>query len=58
MHNEIKPMQFERLQCWYYRWDGFVEDTVEMASVVRYTKFHYDPFRYYYCYYILKLVPR
>jgi hypothetical protein len=25
-------MQFEKLQCWYYYWEGFVLCTVQMAS--------------------------
>jgi hypothetical protein len=28
-----KTVQFDRLQCWYYWWDGLTEYAVEMASV-------------------------
>jgi hypothetical protein len=28
----VIPEQFERLQCWYYRVDGFIKYAVEMAS--------------------------
>jgi hypothetical protein len=27
-----KTTQFERLQCWYYSWEGFMMYTIEMAS--------------------------
>jgi hypothetical protein len=26
------PQQFDRLQCWYYWWEGFMKYAVEMAS--------------------------
>jgi hypothetical protein len=35
---KLLSQQFERLQCWYYRWAGLVKYAVEMASGG--TKFH------------------
>jgi hypothetical protein len=28
----VLPQQFDRLQCWYYWWDGFKKYAIEMAS--------------------------
>jgi hypothetical protein len=30
----VLPQQFERPQCWYHRWDGFMEYAVQMTSGV------------------------
>jgi hypothetical protein len=33
MRTEVnKTFQFKKLQCWYYRWEGFMKYAVEMAS--------------------------
>jgi hypothetical protein len=29
---KVLPQQFERLQCWYYRWKGFMKHIVEIVS--------------------------
>jgi hypothetical protein len=31
-HSRVISQQFERLQCWYYWWEGFMMCTAEMAS--------------------------
>jgi hypothetical protein len=28
----LQPPQFERLQCWYYCWEGFMKCAAMMAS--------------------------
>jgi hypothetical protein len=31
MRNEVnKTIQFEKMQCWYYWWEGFMKDAFEM----------------------------
>jgi hypothetical protein len=32
MRNEVnKTIQFEKLQCWYYWWEGFMKYAFEMT---------------------------
>jgi hypothetical protein len=39
----LLPQQFERLQRWYYWWEGFIFD--DLRWYYRHTKFHEDRFR-------------
>jgi hypothetical protein len=33
-----KTIQFDKLHCWYYRWEGFMKIPVDMASVPSFIK--------------------